>query len=109
MVAPAYATGFGGGALPAVPVGSGGTTISATAIPATSIPSTGGATTTVPSVSSSDPTTAFAGVLQQEQAANMQYLMLQNQMQQENQQYSTLSNVLKVRHDTAKNSISNIH
>ena len=37
-----------------------------------------------------------------------QYLALQNQMQQENQKFSTLSNVIKVRHDTAKNSISNI-
>lgn len=42
-------------------------------------------------------------------ADNMQYLALQNNMQQENQVFSTLSNVLKVRHDTAKNSIGNIH
>lgn len=51
----------------------------------------------------------FGSVLQQQAAMNMQYLQLQNQMQQENQTFSTLSNVLKVRHDTAKNSISNIH
>ena len=51
----------------------------------------------------------FGSVLQQQAAMNMQYLELQNTMQQENQTFSTLSNVLKVRHDTAKNSISNIH
>ena len=51
----------------------------------------------------------FGSVLQQQAAMNMQYLELQNTMQQENQQFSTLSNVLKVRSDTAKNSISNIH
>ena len=38
----------------------------------------------------------------------MQFLTLQNNMQQENQKFSTLSNVMKVRHDTAKNSISNV-
>lgn len=48
-------------------------------------------------------------LLEMQQASNMQFLALQNQMQQENQKFSTLSNVLKVRHDTAKNSIQNIH
>jgi hypothetical protein len=48
-------------------------------------------------------------LLQQTQASNMQYLVLQNKMQQENQSFSTLSNVMKVRHDTAKGSIQNIH
>ena len=44
-----------------------------------------------------------------QQSANMQFLTLQSNMQQENQKFSTLSNVMKVRHDTAKNSIQNIH
>jgi hypothetical protein len=39
---------------------------------------------------------------------NMQYLALQTQMQKENSTYLMVSNVLKTRHDTAKNSISNI-
>lgn len=56
-----------------------------------------------------DAAASMSSVLQQQAAMNMQYLALQNQMQQENQTFSTLSNVLKVRHDTAKNSISNIH
>jgi hypothetical protein len=39
---------------------------------------------------------------------NMAFLELQQQMQSENQRFSTLSNVLKARHETAKNSINNI-
>ena len=50
-----------------------------------------------------------SSLLQMQQASNMQFLTLQNNMQQENQKFSTLSNVMKVRHDTAKNSIQNIH
>lgn len=39
---------------------------------------------------------------------NLQYLMLQQQMQDENRQYTAVSNILKTKHDTVKNSISNI-
>ena len=39
---------------------------------------------------------------------NLQYLTLQQKMQGENRQYSTISNVLKTKHDTTKNSINNI-
>jgi hypothetical protein len=39
---------------------------------------------------------------------NLQYLNLQNKMQGENRQYSTISNVLKAKHETTKNSINNI-
>jgi hypothetical protein len=42
------------------------------------------------------------------QLFSMQYLELQEKMQQENRQYSTLSNVLKTRHESAKTAISNI-
>jgi hypothetical protein len=38
---------------------------------------------------------------------NAQYLMLQNEMQAENRQFSVMSNIMKLRHETAKNSISN--
>jgi hypothetical protein len=37
-----------------------------------------------------------------------QYLQLQNQMQNENRQYSAVHNIMKTKHDTVKNSISNI-
>ena len=41
-------------------------------------------------------------------AFNKEYLQLQTRMQHENRRYSTVSNVLKTKHDTAKNSISNM-
>lgn len=39
---------------------------------------------------------------------NLQYLQLQSQMQQEDRSYSLISNIMKTKHDTVKNSISNI-
>jgi|GEM_PF-828335 len=48
------------------------------------------------------------GLVEQQQNFNLQFLFLQSAMQQENQKFSTLSNVMKTRHDTVKNSISNI-
>jgi hypothetical protein len=42
------------------------------------------------------------------QAFNMQLLALQDQVQQDSQRFSTLSNVLRAKHDTAKAAVSNI-
>jgi hypothetical protein len=39
---------------------------------------------------------------------NMQYLALQEKMQADNRQFSTLSNIMKTKHDTAKNAINNV-
>lgn len=39
---------------------------------------------------------------------NMQYLGLQQEMQAENRKFTLLSNIMKTRHDTAKNAISNV-
>ena len=39
---------------------------------------------------------------------NMQYLALQQKMQDENRRFTLISNIMKTKHDTAKNSISNI-
>jgi hypothetical protein len=39
---------------------------------------------------------------------NLQYLQLQNQMQNENRSYTAVSNIMKTKHDTVKNSINNI-
>jgi hypothetical protein len=39
---------------------------------------------------------------------NLQYLQLQSQMQHENRSYTAISNIMKTKHDTAKNSISNV-
>ncbi|HCF59186.1 MAG TPA: hypothetical protein DFS52_14490 [Myxococcales bacterium] len=37
-----------------------------------------------------------------------QYLVLQNQMQQESREFNSISNILKVRHEAAKTAINNI-
>jgi hypothetical protein len=39
---------------------------------------------------------------------NLQYLQLQDSMQNENRQFTMVSNIMKTKHDTVKNSISNI-
>ena len=39
---------------------------------------------------------------------NLQYLQLQSQMQNENRSYTAVSNIMKTRHDTVRNSIPNI-
>jgi hypothetical protein len=48
--------------------------------------------------------------LQQEaQTFNLQYLQLQESMQRESREFTALSNVMKVKHDSAKAAIQNIH
>jgi hypothetical protein len=42
------------------------------------------------------------------QAFNLQLLNLQEDVQQENRRFTTLSNVLRAKHDTAKAAVSNI-
>jgi len=42
------------------------------------------------------------------QAFNMQLLELQEEVQQENRRFTTLSNVLRAKHDTAKSAVGNI-
>ena len=43
-----------------------------------------------------------------DEARELQNLTLQLAMQNENRQYTTVSNVLKTKHDTVKNSINNV-
>ncbi|HTN53748.1 MAG TPA: hypothetical protein VML50_15170 [Anaeromyxobacter sp.] len=53
---------------------------------------------------------AATRALQQEsQAFNLQYLQLQESMQRESREFTALTNVMKVRHDSAKAAIQNIH
>lgn len=42
------------------------------------------------------------------QAFNLEYLALQESMQSENRRFTTMSNLMKARHDTSKSAISNI-
>ena len=64
-------------------------------------------TATGPTGGANDPA-AVTSLLQEGQLSNTQLLVLQQQIQQENQQFSTLSNVMRARHDTAKAAVSNI-
>jgi hypothetical protein len=53
---------------------------------------------------------AATRALQQEaQTFNAQYLQLQEGMQRESREFTAVSNVMKVRHDSAKAAIQNIH
>lgn len=47
-------------------------------------------------------------VMAQHAEQNLYYLALQQRISAESQQYTTMSNVLKARHDTVKNAIGNI-
>ena len=42
------------------------------------------------------------------QAFNLQYLQLQQKMQNESRQFTAVSNVMKTKHDTARNALSNL-
>jgi hypothetical protein len=53
--------------------------------------------------------TATRALQQQSQSFNLQYLQLQESLQQESREFTTLSNVMKVKHDSAKAAIQNIH
>jgi hypothetical protein len=47
-------------------------------------------------------------LMEMNQSFNMQYLALQENMQNESRQFTMISNIMKTKHDTAKNSISNL-
>jgi hypothetical protein len=90
----------GGGTTSPVPLGSGGTGIGTGSGPAgTNVTGTG---------SSNDMIAAEQALQDQGQSFNMQYLQLQNEMQQESQQFTAVSNIMKVRSDSAKAAINNI-
>lgn len=52
--------------------------------------------------------TGIESALAQQSQDTLYYLSLQQRMQDENRYYTTMSNTLKARHDTVKNSISNL-
>ena len=51
---------------------------------------------------------ALLGTREHQMSFNLQYLQLQSQMQHENRSYTAISNIMKTKHDTVKNSISNV-
>ncbi|MCL2178399.1 MAG: hypothetical protein FWC28_03930 [Proteobacteria bacterium] len=103
------AWGGGGGAVNAAYAGFASNAIN------TTVPSAAGSATTglgLPSTGSASSTgvgTASANIdLDTQHKQNMELLGIQSALQRENLVFSSLSNAMKTRHDTAKNSISNL-
>jgi hypothetical protein len=71
----------------------------------TAEPGAGGSTSTAAGVA---PTALLQAGQPEGQLSSAQLLVLQQQIQQESQQFSTLSNVMRAKHDTAKAAVSNI-
>ncbi len=70
-----------------------------------------GASTKIPSATPGKAQASMLDATKQMQETqmsfNLQYLQLQSQMQHENRSYTAISNIMKTKHDTVKNSISN--
>ncbi len=49
-----------------------------------------------------------SGASEMQQSFNLQYLQLQQDMQAQNRQFTLVSNIMKVKHDTAKSAINNV-
>jgi hypothetical protein len=70
----------------------------------------GGGSGPPPGATQEDDVLAATRTLQQEaRTFNLQYLQLQENMQRESREFTALSNVMKVKHDSAKAAIANIH
>lgn len=59
--------------------------------------------------SETDALEATKALQQEARTFNLQYLQLQEQMQRDSREFTALSNVMKVKHDSAKAAIANIH
>jgi hypothetical protein len=89
-------------------VGGAGTAVGGVTVPGT-VPGGGGIGQLQLGGSSSSTVGSFNQEMVQAQADNSQLIQVQIQMNHENQVFSTISNVLKVRNDTVKNTIQNVH
>lgn len=111
----AGSVGGGGGGGGFAGQGSGGVQ-GVTSVGADGIPTGGsllnsaqnGSNSTATGNSGMDMLNATKNMQEMAQSFNLQYLQLQEKMQAENRSFSTVSNVMKTKHDTAKSSISNV-
>ena len=69
----------------------------------------GGAGGAAPASSDGDVLEATRAIQQEARTYNLQYLQLQEAMQRESREFTALSNVMRVKHDSAKSAIANIH
>jgi hypothetical protein len=104
------ATQYSGVTAVPAPVGAGGSpgTLNTTLGTPGAVPAAGGAPSILPGNVSSGTMGGFASDLDAMRMTNLQLMSAQMAMQRENQVFSTVSNVLKVRHDTVKNTIQNV-
>jgi hypothetical protein len=70
---------------------------------------TSASATVAPGATGTEGAGSLQGELAQMKAQADQSLALQIAMQNESREYATLSNVIKVRHDSARSAINNIH
>jgi len=76
---------------------------------AASAPAPAAAGASAGSASGGDVIEATRALQQEAQTFNLQYLQLQESMQRESREFTALTNVMKVKHDSAKAAINNIH
>ena len=88
--------------------GSGSAQASYAATGVSSVSGGGGATGQALATSPNGVPGELTGMIGQMRAEADRSTMMQMQMQQESREYNTISNVLKVRHDSAKSAINNI-
>jgi hypothetical protein len=97
-------------ALGATTGGAGGARGSVSAPGAQGAGAVGSAVTAAASAGSEGDMLEATRALQAEaQSFNLQYLQLQESMQRESREFTAVSNVMKVRHETAKTAIQNVH
>jgi hypothetical protein len=98
-------------AAPFVPGGSvlAGAVKTATASPSLASSSGLSSTSTTATGGDGDLLEATRALQQQSQSFNLEYLQLQESMQRQSREFTALSNVMKVKHDTAKAAIDNVH
>jgi hypothetical protein len=93
-----------GGLSTTVPGGAGG----GGSLPAVGSTTGGGAPSLVPNAGAGGTMGGFNADLESMRRTNLELMQAQMSMQRENQVFTTVSNVLKVRHDTVKNTIQNV-
>jgi hypothetical protein len=112
------ANGIAGSVALAAPYVPGGAVLAgavrAAAPPPARVAAAGGAASPSAGVASppaggGDVVDATRALQQEAQSFNLQYLQLQESMQRESREFTALTNVMKVKHDSAKSAINNIH
>jgi hypothetical protein len=83
-------------------LGSPGSAFETAGIGGTGLPAVGGG------AGASGAPTSVQSLMQDGQSSNMQMLALQQQIQDESQRFTTVSNVMRAKYDTAKAAVSNI-